>query len=64
MTPFPNEDGCGLLCKYNGLPGSVKPNACIEITICADPFDPIRSSTFRLIHNNGNMDEPVDYTID
>jgi len=43
---------CGLLCKYKGDPRSVKPNACIQVTISADLDNPIGSSTFRLIRNN------------
>ena len=51
---------CALLCKYKGDPGSVKPSACIQITIGSDQFDPIGS----LIRNNGNMDEAINFTIE
>jgi len=56
-------DACALLTRCIGDPGSCKPDACIEVTIGSDPADPIGSSTFRLIRNNRNMDEAINFTI-
>ena len=56
-------NGCELLTRYKGDPGSCRPDACIEVTIGSDPDDPIGSSTFRLIRNNGNMDEEINFAI-
>jgi len=55
--------GCELLARYIGDPGSCRPDACIEVTIGSDLADPIGSSTFRLIRNNGNTDEAIDFII-
>ena len=55
--------GCELLTRYKGDLGSCKPDACIEVTIGSDPADQIGSSTFRLIRNNGNMDEEINFAI-
>ena len=54
---------CALLTRYKGDPGSCKPDACIEVTIGSDLADPIGSSMFRLIRNNGNMDEAINFAI-
>ena len=51
-------NGCELLCKADAF---VEADACIEITINKD--GDAFGATFKLIRNNGNMEDVVDFHI-
>ena len=51
-------NGCELLCKADV---DVEPDACIQITINED--GDAYGATYKLIRNNGNMEDVVDFDI-